>query len=389
MNCLYKRNVIYFLEANERIPKEERMYFKVSKDVLLEKLHLVASILPQRTTLLVLGNIKIHTENKSVNLSATDLDISLDCTFEADVIEEGSITVPGRRFLETVRDLPPCELEVKVVNDFVELRYDRGTYKMPAIPVDEYPEIPKIAGKKHFSFPSSHLRQAVNKTAFAASKEPGRRALAGLHWHIEQKASNMVATDGRKLAYHNCKVTSSTSLKANIPPKALRTLINYISDEDIDIDIKYDDTKIGFYLKDTTIIARLIEEVFPDYQQVIPKNNKKVLKTSREELINGLKRVAIYADSTSHLVSFDIDNNDIRIYTETELGSGEEHIPSEFNEKPMTVNFNASYLTEILRNLDENQVEFLFNTPKTAVIITHKTKKDEELVYLLMPIITS
>jgi DNA polymerase-3 subunit beta len=178
-------------------------------------------------------------------------------------------------------------------------------------------------------------------------------------------------------------------LKANIPPKALRTLISYISDEDIDIDIKYDETKIGFYLKDTTIIARLIEEVFPDYQQVIPKNNKKTLKISREELINALKRVAIYADSTSHLVSFDIDKKDIRIYTETELGSGEEHIPGTFNEKAMTVNFNASYLTEILRNLDENDVEFLFSTPKTAVIITHKAKKDEELVYLLMPIITS
>ncbi len=389
MNCFCRRSIQLFHKANERIAKEGRMYFKVSKDVLLEKLHLVASILPQRTTLLVLGNIKIHTVKKSVNLSATDLDISLDCTFETDVIEEGSITVPGRRFLETVRDLPPCELEVKVVNDFVELRYSRGTYKMPAIPVDEYPEIPKITGKKHFSFPSAQLRQAVLKTAFAASKEPGRRALAGLHWHIENKTSNMVATDGRKLAYHNCKVTSTESLKANIPPKALRTLISYISDEDIDIDIKYDETKIGFYLKDTTIIARLIEEVFPDYQQVIPKNNKKALKISREQLINALKRVAIYADSTSHLVSFDIDKKDIRIYTETELGSGEEHISGEFNEKAMTVNFNASYLTEILRNLDENEVEFLFSTPKTAVIITHKTKKDEELVYLLMPIITS
>ncbi len=365
------------------------MYFKVRKDVLLEKLHLVASILPQRTTLLVLGNIKIETGKEHVNLSATDLDISLDCTFKATVVEEGSITVPGRRFLETVRDLPPCEIEVKVINDFVELRYDRGTYKMPAIPVDEYPEIPQITGKKHFSFPSSQLRQAVLKTAFAASKEPGRRALAGLHWHIEDKASNMVATDGRKLAYHSCKVNSGTSLKANIPPKALRTLISYISDEDIDIDIKYDDTKIGFYLKDTTIIARLIEEVFPDYQQVIPKNNKKVLKISREDLIDALKRVSIYADSTSHLVSFDINEEDIRIYTETELGSGEEHIPGAFKEKPLTVNFNASYLTEILRNLDENEVEFLFSTPKTAVIITHKTSKGEELIYLLMPIITS
>jgi DNA polymerase-3 subunit beta len=129
--------------------------------------------------------------------------------------------------------------------------------------------------------------------------------------------------------------------------------------------------------------------VFPDYQQVIPKNNKKVLKISREELIDALKRVSIYADSTSHLVSFDINEKDIRIFTETELGSGEEHIPGAFKEKPLTVNFNASYLTEILRNLDENEVEFLFSTPKTAVIITHKTSKGEELIYLLMPIITS
>ncbi|MCK4233969.1 DNA polymerase III subunit beta [candidate division WOR-3 bacterium] len=365
------------------------MYFKVDKDVLLEKLQLVASILPQRTTLIVLGNIKIIAEKKYVCLSATDLDISLDSTLQTDVVEEGSITVPGRRFLETVRDLPPCTIEIKVVNDFVELRYDKGVYKMPAIPTDEYPEIPQISGKNQFSFPSGLLRNSVLKTTFAASKEPGRRALSGIHWHIANNEANMVATDGRKLAFYKCLLEIKETIKVNIPPKALRTLIGYISDEEIDIDIKFDDTKIGFYLKDTTIIARLIEEIFPDYQQVIPKNNKKVLKISREDLLNVLKRVSIYADSTSHLVSFDIEPETVRIYTETELGSGEENLPCVFSDKSITVNFNASYLSEILRNLDEKTIEFYINTPKTAVIITHKKKKDQELTYLLMPIITS
>lgn len=365
------------------------MYFKVNKDVLFEKLQLVASILPQRTTLLVLGNIKITVEKKTVCLSATDLDISLDTTFQTEVIEEGSITVPGRRFLETVRDLPPCEIEIKVIDDFVELRYDRGVYKMPAIPIDEYPEIPEISGKNHFPFPSNLLKNSVLKTAFAASKEPGRRALSGIHWHIFNNESVMVTTDGRKLAFYKCLIKKEETIKVNIPPKALRTLIGYIGDEEFDIDIKYDETKIGFYLKDTTIIARLIEEVFPDYKQVIPKDNKKVLEISRKELLNALKTVSIYADSTSHLVSLDIEPKTLRVYTETELGSGEEHLQCTFNEKSITVNFNASYLSEILRNLDEEIVAFYINTPKTAVILTHKKKKKEELIYLLMPIITS
>ncbi|TET20109.1 MAG: DNA polymerase III subunit beta [Candidatus Cloacimonadota bacterium] len=365
------------------------MYFKVKKSVLLEKLQLVASILPQRTTLIVLGNIKIQAAKKSVTLSATDLDISLDSTLTADIVEEGSITVPGRRFLETVRDLPPCEIEIKVVNDFVELRYNKGTYKMPAIPIDEYPEIPKLSGKKHFSFPAAFLRKAVLKTSFAASKEPGRRALSGIHWHIVDNESNMIATDGRKLAYYRCTVKKTEPFKLNIPPKALRTLIGYIDDDNEDIDIRFDDTKIGFYLKDTTIIARLIEEVFPDYKQVIPKGNKKTLKVPREELMNALKRVAIYADSISHLVRFDIEPERVRVYTETELGSGEEYITGTFNDKSITVNFNASYLAEILRNVDDDSVEFLMSSPKTAVIITHKTGEKEELMYLLMPIITS
>lgn len=365
------------------------MYFKVKKDILLEKLQLVASVLPQRTTLLVLGNIKINAEKDSVCLSATDLDISLDSTFRTEVTEGGSITVPGRRFLETVRDLPPCELEIQVVDDFVELRYDRGIYKMPAIPTDEYPEIPKISGKKQFSFPSNLLRNSVQKTAFAASKEPGRRALSGIHWNISKNEANMVATDGRKLAFHRCFLKKEETLKVNIPPKALRTLISYIAEEDIDIDIKFDETKIGFYLKDTTIIARLIEEVFPDYKQVIPQNNKKELKISREELLDALKRVSIYADSTSHLVSLDIQPETVRVYTETELGSGEEHLSCTFNNKPMLINFNSSYLSEILRNLDEEKVEFYISTPKTAIIVTQRKKEKEELTYLLMPIITS
>lgn len=366
------------------------MYFKVDKGVLLEKLQLVASILPQRTTLLVLGNIKIKAEKKNVCLSATDLDISLDSSFKSEIQEEGSITVPGRRFLETVRDLPPCTIEIKVVNDFVELRYDKGVYKMPAIPVDEYPEIPQISGKNHFSFPSHLLRNSVLKTIFAASKEPGRRALSGIHWNIVNKEANMVATDGRKLAFYKCILDKKDSIKVNVPPKALKTLISYIGDKEVDIDIKFDETKIGFYLKDTTIIARLIEDVFPDYKQVIPKNNKKILTISREELLNVLKRVALYADSTSHLVSFDIESKSCRIFTETELGSAEENLTCSFNDKPATVNFNASYLSEILRNLDDKSVEFYISSPKTAVIITQsKKKKNEELLYLLMPIITS
>jgi DNA polymerase-3 subunit beta len=366
------------------------MYFKVNKDVLLEKLQMVASILPQRTTLIILGNIKIVADKKGVSLSATDLDISLESTFKSDIEKEGSITVPGRRFLETVRDLPSCTLEIKVENDFVELKYDKGVYRMPAIPVDEYPEIPQISGKNQFSFPTALLKNSVIKTSFAASKESGRRALSGIHWNIGNEESNMVATDGRKLALYKCPIKQKKSLKVNVPPKALKTLIGYFENEDKEINIKYDESKIGFFLKDTTIIASLIEDMFPDYKQVIPNNNKKVLTIAREELLNALKRVAIYADSTSHLVSFDIEPDGVRIYTETDLGSGEEHLTSTFNDEPISINFNAMYLSEILRNLDDDNVEFHINKPKTAVIITlTKKKKDEELIYLLMPIITS
>jgi len=365
------------------------MYFKVNKDVLLQKLQLVASILPQRATLLVLGNIKISTEKKGVSLSATDLDISLDSTFPAEVVEKGGITVPGKRFLETVRDLPPCELEFKVIDDFVELRHSKGVYKMPAIAKEEYPEIPEIQSKKILSVPSHLLRTAVQKTSFAASKEPGRRALSGMHWNIENKQANMVATDGRKLAFYRCPIEKNVSLKVNIPPKALRTLISYIGDDDMEVNIRFDDTKIGFYLQDTTIIARLIEEVFPDYKQVIPNDNNLLLKVNRQEIINALKRVSIYSDSTSHLVSLDIQPKTLRVYTVTELGSGEENLTCDFSGKSVTVNFNASYLTEILRNLDEDTVEFQIGTAKTAVIVTQKRKGAEELTYLLMPIVTS
>lgn len=365
------------------------MFFKVQKDIFLEKLQLVANILPQRTTLVVLGNVKINAQKKAITLSTTDLDISLDTTFTADVKEPGSTTVPGKRLLETVRDLPPCELEIKIIDDFVELRYDRGVFKMPAIPVDEYPEIPEITTEKHFSFPSNFLKNSVQKTAFAVSKEPGRRALSGIHWNISQNEANMVATDGRKLALYKCSIKNKENIKVNIPPKALKTLINYIGDDETNIDIKFDETKIGFYLKDTTIIARLIEEVFPDYTQVIPKDNNKILSISRTELLDALKRVSIYSDSTSHLVSLEINPESVKVFTETELGSGEEHLKATFSDEKMTINFNASYLSEILRNIDEDTVSFNIGTPKTAVIITQQEKKKEELIYLLMPIITS
>jgi DNA polymerase-3 subunit beta len=365
------------------------MYFKVSRDVLFEKLQLVASILPQRTTLHILENIKITAEDKTLSLSATDLDISLLTSLDVNVEENGSTTVPGKRFLETVRDLPPCEIEIKTVENFAELHYEKGTYKLPVTSSDEYPEIPEIPDKTVFSFPSSQLKNSVLKTSFAASREPGRKALSGIHWSISKNESHMVATDGRKLAFYKCPVKKKEALKMNIPPKALKTLIDYFGDKNIDLNIRYDEKMIGFYLEDATIVARLIEEAFPDYKQVIPEDNDKTLKISRNDLLGTLKRVSIYADTTSHLISFDAKSDSVRLHTETDLGSAEEHLPCDFDGQQVTINFNANYLSEILRNLNKDTVEFQINTPQKAVIITQEKKEKEELIYLLMPIITS
>lgn len=364
------------------------MYFKISRDVLFEKLQLVASILPQRTTLHILENIKISATDKTVSLSATDLDISLLTSLDVKVEEKGITTIPGKRFLETVRDLPPCDIEIKAVDNFAELSYEKGTYKLPVTSPDEYPEIPEISGKTVFSFPSSQLKKSVLKTSFAASREPGRKALSGVHWAISKNESNMVATDGRKLAFYKYPVKKKEALKMNIPPKALKTLIDYMGDKNIDLEIRYDEKMIGFYLEDATIVARLIEEAFPDYKQVIPDDNDKTLKISRSELLGTLKRVSIYADTTSHLVSFDAKKDSVRLHTETELGSAEEHLSCDFDGKSFTINFNANYLSEILRNLNNDTVEFQISSPKKAVIITQEKKGDEELIYLLMPIIT-
>lgn len=364
------------------------MYFKVSRDALFDKLQLVASILPQRTTLHILENIKIAAKDKSVSLSATDLDISLLTSLDVNVEENGITTVPGKRFLETVRDLPPCEIEIKTIENFAELSYDKGTYKLPVRSPEEYPEIPDISSKTLFTFPSSQLKNSVLKTSFAASREPGRKALSGVHWSISEDESNMVATDGRKLAFYKCPVKKKETLKMNIPPKALKTLIDYMGDKNIDLDIRHDEKMIGFYLKDATIVARLIEEAFPDYKQVIPDDNDKTLKISRSELMGTLKRVSIYADTTSHLVKFDAKADSVRLHTETELGLAEEHLPCDFDGKPFTINFNANYLSEILRNLSNDTIEFQLSSPKKAVIITQGKKGKEELIYLLMPIIT-
>lgn len=367
------------------------MKFTVPKNKILSSVQNVMNAVPTRTTLPILSNLFLDVGNSRLTLAATDLDVSVIETLTISSTKKGALTIPARTFHDILRELPECDVEINMGENRMELQADRGNYKLSGIPAEEYPKLPAINVAKEIKIAGGDLQKMIRKSIFAVSNDETRPALNGVLWHTSGNQMQMVATDGHRLAKISLKNTKLKGLHDDviIPPKALGLLGKLIQDEEKEIGIIFGENNIIFNLGDTVLASRLIEGPYPNYEQVIPKDNEKKMVINKEFLIGAVRRMSILANTLTHQVKFSLKKDEVELSSANfDLGGeAKENLPCDYAGEPMDVGYNASYVLDILKQLDGDEVMFELGSPVSAGKICSADKKEgEDYLCLLMPL---
>jgi DNA polymerase-3 subunit beta len=372
------------------------MKFSTSKNKIFSAVQNVLNVVPTRTTLPVLSNILVEVVDSKLKLAATDLDISMITTIPISATKKGSITIPARTFAEILRELPESEIEIDVTENRMELKVENGNYRLSGIPTDEFPKLPTANLAKQIKIPGEEFAKMIQRTTFAVSTDETRPALNGVLWQTSGKSMQMVATDGHRLAKTSQKNNKLKGLHDDIiiPPKVLNLLVKLLADstkgeEEKEIGVIFGENNIIFNLDDSIIASRLIEGPYPNFEQVIPKDNDKRLIVNKDILTSTIRRVSILANTLTHQIKFSFKKDTIELSSANfDLGGeAKETITCDYPGEPMDVGYNASYVLDILKQIDGDEVIFDLGTPVSAAMIYSSEKKEgEECLYLLMPL---
>jgi DNA polymerase III subunit beta len=366
------------------------MRFTISREQLQEGLAAVAASVPAKTTLPVLANILVETTEKGIRLSGTDLDIAVSTEVVADVETQGAITIPAKKLSEIARELPPSPVKIAAVGEQrVTLECGRSRFKLLGLPKDEFPSFPQVRFNESWRVRSGDLQNLITHTSFAVSTEESRPILNGVLWELRPERMRMVATNGHRLAKMELPI-ASVGAPANdliVPPKALDQ-IRRLFPADEELEIARGDNHLGFRSPTTSVFTRLIEGPYPNYEQVIPKDNEKVCTADKAALVSALKRMSVIASDQTHRIKLSFNAGMLKFAVQTpDLGEAADELAVRYNGDPLDIGFNAAYLLEVLRYMPTDEIKLTFKAPERAATIEPEAwSEPAQYLCLVMPL---
>ena len=366
------------------------MRFTITREKLQEGLTAVAASIPAKTTLPVLANILVETTEKGIRLSGTDLDIAVSTEVSADVESGGAITIPAKKLAEIARELPPSPVRVASSGEQrVTLDCGRSHFRLLGLPKDEFPSFPSIKFNESWRVRSGELQKLISHTSFAVSTEESRPILNGVLWELRPDEMRMVATNGHRLAKMQVPIKSSGMPSADliVPPKALEQ-IRRLFPADEELEIARGENHLGFRSPFTAVYTRLIEGPYPNYEQVIPKDNDKHAIADKGALISALKRMSVIASDQTHRIRMSFNSGMLKFSVQTpDLGDAQDELPVRYEGDQLDIGFNASYLLEILRFMPSDEVKLTFRAPERAATLEPEQWNDPaRYLCLVMPL---
>ncbi len=340
------------------------MNLTIAKEQLINGLQSVQNVVGIRTTLPILSNVLIRAEKDRLDLTATDLDVTISCAVEASVKKAGSATVPVKKLFGIVRELTSPEIEIEVdEKNLCSVRAGASFYKINGLAAEEFPPMPKFKEEKKVILPQEKLKGMLKKTSFAISTDESRYVLNGIFISLKDHKITMVATDGRRLALvdEDVDVSEKSQGEFIVPAKAVNELNRLLQDKG-EVEIRYSDNQASFTLKDDKgspilIITKLIEGNYPNYRQVIPGEAKERVTLAREEFWHALKRAEIMTSEKSNSVKLAFTKNNLAITANSpEVGEARESLAINYKGKDVAIAFNPKYMIDPLNALANEEV---------------------------------
>jgi len=368
------------------------MDFTCEKSELFEVLGNVQSVIPGRSTHPVLSNVLIIVEGESIKVIGTDLDVTMEGKLTAKIRKEGAFAVPAKRVFELLRELAEGEVVVKREEERLSIVQGAGKFFVSGVAKEDYPYENMMKKEEiRFAIPVKEFRRMLALTSFAISVDTHRVALSGLLLKTKEKEITTVATDGHRLTLLKKKTEAPNieDYEVLIPVRTITHLNKMLDTEEELVDIIVGEGNVRFCVGKYVLTSRLIKEKFPDYEQVIPKDNTKTLISSRNILVSATRRAAVLSNPLTHLLRFAISENKAELSSSDYDIGGEayEEIPVEYSGDPITIGFNSSYLLEVLRHIESDEIKILMKNSLSAVLIVPLPQMEgEEYFSILMPL---
>lgn len=342
-----------------------------------------------RNTLPILSNFLIEATKDGLRFTATDLEVSIYTNVPAEVTSPGSITIPAKKLLDIVRELPDKDVSFKLGdNNNISLTCDKSVFKLNGLPKDEFPVLPKAKKDEGVNFSQQILSNMIRKTIFSVSTDETRYVLNGVLFNVDNNIFRMVATDGHRLSLIENKLDKDINLKMNhiVPAKALQELNKILNDEG-EVNLQLHDNQIIFSMPQIVLMSRLIEGQFPNYEQVIPKTFERTVTCNTESFVSATRRVGLLASDKSNSVKYTFSKNNLLISANTpEVGEAQEEIDIVTSGDNLTVAYNARYILDVLKNIGSPECQIELTSNLNPGVFKPKTD-DNQFRYLcvIMP----
>jgi DNA polymerase-3 subunit beta len=340
------------------------MNLTITKEQISHGLQSVQNVVSTRTTLPILSNVLLRADGNRLELTATDLDVTITCSVEATVKKPGATTMPVKKLFGIVRELANPEIELETDDKNVtSLRSGSSFFKIRGLGAEEFPPPPKFKEDKKVVLPQEKIKGMLRKTSFAISTDESRYVLNGIYMTLKEHKLTMVATDGRRLALVDEEVELSEKSQGEfiVPAKAVNELNRLLQDKG-EVDIRYTDNQAAFSLKDdkgfsVLIVTKLIEGSYPNYRQVIPAETKERIALAREEFMHALRRAEIMTSDKQNSVKLNFTKNNLAITANSpDVGEARESLAINYKGKDMAIAFNPSYVIDPLNALTTDEV---------------------------------
>lgn len=368
------------------------MKFIVSSGYLLKELQILGGVINNSNTLPILDNFLFELDKSKLTVSASDLETTMSSSLEVESASKGNVAIPARLLLDTLKTFPEQPLTFVVEdNNTVEISSNHGKYAVAYANGDEFPKAVELEDPSSTTISGEILATAIGKTIFAAGNDDLRPVMSGVFFQFSPENLTFVATDAHKLVkYTRSDVKASQVAEFIMPKKPLNLLKGILAGMEEDISIEYNDYNAKFSFSNTELVCRLIDGKYPNYEAVIPKENPNKLTIDRTQFLNSVRRVSIFSNKTTHQIRLKIAGAELNISAEDidYSNKAEERLTCDYQGDDLQIGFNSRFLTEMLNNLDANDILLEMSLPNRAGILTPNDGLDEgeSVTMLVMPV---
>ena len=361
------------------------MKFKIIRSKFLEGLKSVQNIVAGKGSLPILQNVLLEGKDNKLTLTTTDLDISIKCEIECEIGEQGLSTLPVKLLFSSISKAAEGEIEVEIdEKEHATIVAGSAKFKLAGMPESEFPRLPKDDEAFSYTLNQQTLREMFRKTSYAASQDDTRRTLKGVLMSFKDSKLTMVATDGRRLALVENEIEFPKSAEKDIvlPFKAVQELQRSLSGEE-EVCIMVQNSQISFKLGNVMVYSKLIEDAYPNYTQVIPKECAEHITVDRQLLLDALDRASVMTMDEAHSTKLIFEGNKLIVTSAaSEIGEAKDEVDIKYAGEKLEIMFNPSYVMDPLKAIDDDEVTINLNNGHSPAVI----KCSIPFLYVLMPL---